>query len=321
MRHTTTLALALTFAFCPFAIIVGQIDGKTGDASSPTPISQANEAFKQMYWCYVGMKGSSELTEEEYDTYQKISRNEFFRLETQIAPDYPVFAELYDHMRLSLEGKPNSALLACRRLRDALKKYEEIDNLPLQERKAKKKSYKDHFGIDREFIVGFYQSETTKSLGFIEGEPCVKNPTQQPPPPPDPSKKQSPEAKQEEVPDKRKVFEEEDPIEKLEKLLSRGLVDSFIEISQLIKGDGRIIPGQDGVPYEVKFKNAKTKEVLYFAGGQYVIEDDSDKKPDDQSRWKAFDPAIRDFSELVVGILQEYGNSAYHVFVQGSADV
>ena len=301
MKHCAILTATLMLAFSPFTTIEGQ-GGQKKAPSSPT--TQANEAFQQMYWCYVGMRDSSPLTEEEYDIYQKISRSEFDRLESQVIK-YPVFVNLYDHMRVSLQGKGNP-LLACRHLRDALSDYKMIDELPLQKARAKKNSYKELFGIDQKFILSFYQSETAKSLGLAQGKTCP-NKDPDPDPVPDP------------VPDQEDNLKES-PIEKLEKLLSRGLVDSFIEIRQLVKGDGRIIPGQDGIPYDVKFKNAKTKEVLYFDGGKYVIEDDSDNKSDSQSRWKAFSPAIQSFSELVVGIMQEYGNSAYNVFVQGSAD-
>lgn len=286
----------------PLTIVSGQA----------SPYEQAIVAFKQMYWCYMGMRDSTVLTEEEFETHFKQSKQDFSRLKTQVNSKYPVFVYLYDHMRTALEG---NTMLACRHLRDALAEFERIDRMPLQQGKAKRKTYMDTFGIDKNFILRFYQSETAKSLGLAQGQDCSgKDPGR--------TNDSEPATKYDTVPTRNNapMVPKEGPIEKLEKLLSRGLIDTFIEIRQLVRGDGRIIPGQNGVPYDVKFKNAKTLEVLFFAGGEYVIEDDSDVKPDDQSRWKAFSPAIQAFSELVIGIMQDYGNSAYHVFVQGSAD-
>lgn len=302
MRYFSALVLILLFFTLP----------PTRAAGQPSPNGQVIDAFNQMYWCYMGKRDSTDLTEEEFETFFKQSKLEFSRLKTQVSSKYPVFVYLYEHMRTALEG---NTVLSCRHLRDALTEFEKIDKLPLQQAKAKRKTYKDTFGIDKDFIIRFYQSETARSLGLVQGQDCSGKDTGARNDP-EPESRQEPAPRPEKAPETPR----EGPIEKLEKLLSRGLIDSFIEIRQLVQGDGRIIPGENGVPYDVKFKNAKTLEVLFFAGGEYVIEDDSDVKHGDQSRWKAFSPAIQTFSELVIGIMQDYGNSAYHVFVQGSAD-
>lgn len=275
-----------------------------GWGQTPTPeyYLEMNKTFQLMYYSYQGEKDNQPLTEEQLAEYQEQANAVFRKEKNKINANYPVFVKLFDHMRTALDG---NAKLACRHLRDALVEFDKIDNLPVQTGKAKRKSYKEFFNIDRNFILSFYQSETSRSLNLVFGAPCETRiqdtiaPTPPPPPPPPPPPSQS-------------------PIEKLEKLLSRGLVDSLFEIHQLVKGDGRIIPGQNGVPYGVTFKNAKTKEILYFAGGEYVIPYDVDTNP--KSRWEAFSPAIQAFSELVVAIMQDYGDGAYHVFVQGSAD-
>ncbi|HLP95645.1 MAG TPA: hypothetical protein VK168_16495 [Saprospiraceae bacterium] len=297
-----------------------------GWGQTPTPeyYLEMNKTFQLMYYSYQGEKDNQPLTEEQLAAYQEQANAVFSKEKNKINASYPVFVKLFDHMRTALDG---NAKLACRHLRDALVEFDKIDQLPLMKAKAKRLSYTNYFNIDRNFILSFYQSETSRSLGLVQGAPCdpgaevIDEPISHDPPE---------QPKQPEMPLKEPIIKvnnppvnktlAESPIEKLERLLSRGLVDSLFEIHQMIPGDGRIIPGQNGVPYDVKFKNAKTKEILYFLGGRYVIEDDGDTKRSSESKWMAFEPAIRSFSELVVAIMQDYGNGAYHVFVQGSAD-
>jgi hypothetical protein len=265
------------------------------------------EVFMLMYYSYYGEKDNRALTEEQLESFRRKANEEFRKNKNKMNAMYPVFVKLFDHMRTALDG---NAKLACRHLRDALTEYDKINNLPVQSGKAKRKSYSEFFGIDRNFILSFYQSETSRSLNLVQDAPCEPGADV-----PDNIPDESDGAY---IPPSPVPVDVEGPIEKLEKLLSRGLVDSLFEIHQLVKGDGRIIPGQNGVPYGVTFKNAKTKEILYFAGGEYVIPYDVDTNP--KSRWEAFSPAIQAFSELVVAIMQDYGDGAYHVFVQGSAD-
>jgi hypothetical protein len=112
--------------------------------------------------------------------------------------------------------------------------------------------------------------------------------------------------------------EEDDIIETLRRAIGARNISDFLEITELVKGDGRIVPGVDGVPYEVKLKNAKTKEVIYFDVKQYTIPDRGNIRTDNFR--ENYDSAMVNFFDLVVYVLNRYGHSAYNIFLQGSAD-
>ena len=86
----------------------------------------------------------------------------------------------------------------------------------------------------------------------------------------------------------------------------------------MIPGDSRIIPGVNGVPYEFRLKNADSKQVIYFEPAKYVIPDR--RVENQENSWEHYAKAIREFKTLILTVLDIYGNSAFQIYVQGSAD-
>lgn len=107
-------------------------------------------------------------------------------------------------------------------------------------------------------------------------------------------------------------------IETLQEAIRSGKISNVLELSEMNPNDARLVPGQNGVPYEIRFKNAKTLDIVYFEPAEYTIKDQREAKNDNY--WECYEKAINDFSTLVVGILKDYGGSNFHIFIQGSAD-
>ena len=57
---------------------------------------------------------------------------------------------------------------------------------------------------------------------------------------------------------------------------------------------------------------------MHFEPAQYIIPDKIGEPG--QSFWEGYKKAINEFKDLVLTILDDYGNGAFEVFIQGSAD-
>ena len=108
-------------------------------------------------------------------------------------------------------------------------------------------------------------------------------------------------------------------LKKLKDSVNLGLLNNeFFEIVKLIKGDGRLVPGVEGVPYEIKIKNTFSKKTIFFEKGKYTIEDRRNELGENKA-WEAYFEAIANFQRLVFA-LNYYGAENYSIYVQGSAD-
>jgi len=101
----------------------------------------------------------------------------------------------------------------------------------------------------------------------------------------------------------------------LRNLLNKGLLNSeFLELSHLNVGDEKWVD-LVGAPYGITFKHSETKAIIYFPGGQYIIESGSEER-----FWKAYNKSLTEFTRLVIEILDKFGGSNFEIVTQGSAD-
>jgi hypothetical protein len=224
---------------------------------------------------------------------------------------YPVYFSLIKHLNYAIEGDVKEA---CLSLRTAQKLYSKIDKLPFPQRRPKKHDYEESLGISQAIIDNLYSSEfnveyeitISSSCNFEEVEEEVVE-----------------EEVVEEVVEEENIQSEgiENPIELLFKAISRNSINSeHLEIVELVKGDGTLVPGQNGIPYEIRLKNKRTKKKLYFESGKYIIQDNRSIRSDNY--WDEYTTAMNEFNSLVITILEDYAldKSSYHIFVQGFAD-
>lgn len=340
MKQFTLFFLFIVFTFQSLA---------QGNKKDKEDLQRMNMAYQKLTWCYHGVRDNQSLEIMEMARLMSEGTKEIASLRGKYGPNYPIFFSLCDHMRLSME---KDALNACRHLRNALDEFRKLNNEPVIKADALRLSYKNNFSIDSMAVRAFYKSQYCKDLNILLDTPC---PQRNVPPKPPEERKPEPEVRDTiaqkqlsmivqpaerskpqiqvntpdgvflEVGETRTIFKLPDadfscpnPLDMLRQVLSRGLITGSLEITEMVPGDGRLIPGQQGVPYEVKLKNARTKEVIFFEGGQYVIEDQSAEKVD--RFFSQYQQAYTDFTRLVLWIMDDYGNSAYQIFVQGSAD-
>jgi hypothetical protein len=305
------------------------------------------EGYRQLKYCYNGeIEGKTLGLDELMNLFEKWKKNIENGPDSKFRHIYPVVLHLVEHIKASLEDTTPDR--ACEELEKAKEKYLEIDQLPLMKAKGLKQDYMEKFAIDLDAINAFYDSEYCRQTGIGLNEQCRSEEDIRPTPetkvvsPPTPASVPKEEPTPEAVPKKtvesggaryeitpgKSSFtntEEEvtlyhdDPIELLRRAISLKLVntDNF-EIEELIPGDSRIIPGVNGVPYEFRLKDADTKEVIFFDPAQYTITDK--RQTNKENAWEQYSAAIKDFKTLILNILDVYGNSAFHIYIQGSAD-
>ena len=274
-------------------------------------------AFGQLNEAFIGKVNGKVASDDLIKKAQTEAYNTINRSAPKFRKSYPVFFELCSGINSCMKNGIGSRDSACEKLNRAYQQYLDIDKLPEISANAKKVGYNDYFGIpDIKFIEAYFTSTYAKNLNIKKGVACIEAIDK-----PNDVIEKTP-VKIEDV--KRTsqpsvVYEgEEDPIETLRKLINRVNITDFLEIEELVPGDGRIVPGVNGVPYEVRLKNAKTKDIIYFKEMEYIIPDSSATKSD--HRWENYQRAMRDFYKLVTYILDENGNSSYTIFLQGSAD-
>jgi hypothetical protein len=304
-------------------------------------IAQLNTAFNDLKCCYYGERAGEPLSADASEALRAAASTKLKSFKGTYYKKFPIFFLLAYHQMFALD---NDRYNACWNLFNALEAYRELETLPRVTAAGFRKTYWDHFGIDSSFILKFYDSEFCHDLRIYQDVPC-------------PSKATTPKVKEipevivpEELPKEPKkvntkpeksrfsnsgyfavtdtmsiaklpngeVFKDPNPVELLRMVLEMKYTSEHLEIEEMVPGDARLVPGQAGVPYEVRLINAKTKEVIHFEPAKYYIKDESMYQKD--TFWFPFKSSIAEFSQLVIWVLNKYGNNAFHVFVQGSAD-
>jgi hypothetical protein len=105
-------------------------------------------------------------------------------------------------------------------------------------------------------------------------------------------------------------------IKLLRQMVNSGLLNTeLFEIRQLVEGDSRWIPGQNGVPYEITFRHEETFSTILFPVGEYVITD-----LDPRGAWDPYRKSMDMISTCVIKVLDQFGGSAFRIMTQGMAD-
>jgi hypothetical protein len=298
------------------------------------------EAYKQLLYCYNGEKDGEPLGYNElvtlYDEWKARYKN---GIDSHFKHIYPVVLHLIEHIIASIEE--TNPEKACKELVKAKNEYLKINDLPLMKGRGLRLDYMQKFSIDLNAIEAFYESEYCISTGISTNKDCLKEEvvpdTTKEIQPKEPVKEKRKEVKKNVIQNGNIKFEvgpgessltkieedltiyDKDPIELLRKAISLGLLNSeSFEIEEMIPGDSRIIPGVNGVPYEFRLKNADTKQIIYFEPAEYII---PDKRIENKNNsWEHYAEAIKNFKILILTVLDVYGNSAFQIYVQGSAD-
>jgi hypothetical protein len=304
-------------------------------------IDQMNAAFLDLKSCYYGERAGQALSWEESETLFKNAVAKVKAFKGTYGGRYPIFFFLAGHLSASIDNDPYNA---CWNLHNAKTNYFDLSKKPRIEAQKIRNSYRANFGIDSSAILDFYKSKYCADLGVSLQTACpsrVNNTPVTPKTEPEPREKMRTEPVKANTKLEKSEFQsggfiavtdtmtfmrlpngegfkDPNPVELLRSVLSMKYSSDILEIEEMMPGDARLVPGQNGVPYEVRLKNAKTKEIIHFKAGEYYIEDKSMEEQDQY--WTNYQKSYSELSQLVIWILHKYGNDAFHIFVQGSAD-
>ena len=247
----------------------------------------------------------------------------------------PYFLRLFKFLEVAT-SRTIQPINACKKLEKVIEVIEkhratnDFDNIM--------RDYYDKFGISEATIDNFYTSKYCIDNEVVRGQVCepeVIVPLPPPPPccPDTLVTEQPPKPKPTIIygPSGQKFIVRHDSVvyispnsERytaknaillLRDLLNKGLLNSeFLELSHLNVGDEKWVD-LVGAPYGVTFKHSETKAIIYFPGGEYIIESGSEER-----FWKAYNKSLTEFTKLVIEILDKFGGSNFEIVTQGSAD-
>ena len=317
-------------------------------AQSESQFEKVRNSFQQLVSVYSGI--DAEGTPIGFVEAQKIKVTHLKVIRTFDAPmrgKYDAFLYLVKHIEYALD-EGHKEVEACHALKNAQNEFLAIDKeYGFTSTKLIKKDYKKKLGVTLEMIEEFYESDFCKHYQITKDSECPSLPekTENTVAPPDnqtepiePAPITNPvstpesdrdietesgaqfqvggEGAQYITPD-NDIYVADDAITLLHRILSRNILSTeYLEINTLVPEDARRIPAANGVQYEVKFKHSDTKKVMHFAPSQYIIPDNGQG----DNLWEGYKKAINEFKDVVLTILDDYGQSSFEIFIQGSAD-
>ena len=279
-------------------------------------LSEVRQGFELLKKCYVGYY---EDVDSLNNAKQK-SDNLLRKNKADLRNRHLVIYHLVMHMEYAL--KQSNATNACNSLSLAVSEFEKIKDLEATNRIARYGTYQTRFQINQKELEKFYESTYCIENSIKLNSDCAGSKIYKTENNKNSNVEDKIENKVNKDVQKSMPLQSSNPtlvLKKLKDSINLGLLNNeFFEIVKLIKGDGRLIPGVEGVPYEIKIKNTFSKKTIFFEKGKYTIEDRRNESGENKS-WEAYFEGIANFQKIVYA-LNYYGSENYSIYVQGSAD-
>lgn len=317
-------------------------------AQSESQLEKIRNSFQQLVSAYKGLDAEGNpIGFEEAQKIKVAGLKVIKTFDASMRGKYDVFLYLVEHIEYALDEEHKEAE-ACHALKNARSEFLAIDKkYGFISAKLIKKDYKENLGVTLEMVEAFYESDFCKHYQITKDSECPSlpekteskvappaNPTEpaipvqrtNPVSTPKPSRNIKTESGAQVLLDEEEaryitpdneIYVADDAVTLLHRILSRNIFSTeYLEITTLVSGDFRWVPGVNGVPYEVKFKHSDTKKVMHFAPAEYIIPDNGEG----DNFWEGYKKGINEFKDIVLTVLDDYGQSAFEIFIQGSAD-